>query len=568
MRQSHPVSRLSRVAQATLALVLLGTILVAVSACGGNSQLQQQAHQSQAKFDHLLQQAQMIGVPASSLQPVLQQEQQLNSVSSPFNLFSDQPANDYYKNLTTRYAQLTIQLQSTVMASTEQLQEQAQQDMQTFQVSLAQRHSQGLPVDYFTQQYNADQSLMAAAKDPKDYLAISNRAHIAKQSLDLMLSTSDQLATLKKTIDQMQGAHLDVTAMQTQYQSYQQNLTTAKVPADFQRLQVLINSAYQEAAVNSTQALPYVTAAKLNEFGQDVQLLQTYGMNPAPYQKMLDADRAQMNKTLSIQDYTNFAQRVDADMATMHNDLVQGQANYLIKQFHQEVDSWGNAHIFHDSFNGQNYVLDSGYQAAGIGSDLDYALSLASTPDDYQAMVDEANNALFNLHMMEQNYNDKTPFDQVHATDLQLLNHYKLTGQQVIVVSLTEQALRLYQNGTLVRGFQVTTGRVELPSVPGVWSVMNRQSPTVFKSPDPKGSPYWYPDTPINYAILYHRGGYFIHDSWWRVNYGPGTQFPHYDTGGDESFAGSGSHGCVNVQESQAAWLYGHTDWNTVILIY
>lgn len=568
MRVLRPEGALPRIAQATLAVMLLGTILLAVSACGGNSTLQQQAYQSQVALDHLLQQAQAIGVPASQLQPVITQKQQLNNASAPLSLFSDQPYDTYYKNLNVRYSQLTTQLQGIIATSTTQAQDQAQQDMQNFQTMLAQRRAQGFTVDYFTQQYDLDQSLMASAKNPKDYTVISNKANVAKQSLDLLLTTSGKMTTLKKTIDQMQNAHLDVTAMQTQYHNYQQDITTAKNPADFQQIMVMINAAYQQAVVNSIQALPYVTAAKLNEFTQQIQLLKTYGMDPAPYQKKLDADNERMSKTLSIQDYTNFAQQVDTDLASMHNDLIQGEAGYLIKQFHQEVTSWGQAHLFHDTFNGQNYVLDAGYDQPGIGSDLDFDLSLAATPDDYQAMVDEANNALFNLHMMEQDYNDHTPFDQVHATDMELLNRYKLMGQQVIMVSLAQQALRLYQNGKLVRGFQVTTGRVELPSVPGVWSVMNRQSPTVFKSSEPKTSPFWYPDTPINYAILYHRGGYFIHDSWWRVNYGPGTQFPHYDTGGDEAFAGGGSHGCVNVQEQQAAWLYNNTNWNTIIVIY
>jgi len=213
-------------------------------------------------------------------------------------------------------------------------------------------------------------------------------------------------------------------------------------------------------------------------------------------------------------------------------------------------------------------VLDAGYMSQGIGSDLDAALSYAQTPADLQNVVDEAQNALFNLHMMEQDYSDKTPYNQVHATDLQMLAHYNLQNQQVLMISLVEQAMRVYQNGKLVNAFQVTTGRNELPSLPGVWPTLDRLSPTTFISPDPPGSPYWYPNTPINYAILYHTGGYFVHDAWWRVNFGPGTQFPHYDTGGDESFAGDGSHGCINMQEDQAAWVYSHTNWNTIIVIY
>jgi lipoprotein-anchoring transpeptidase ErfK/SrfK len=170
--------------------------------------------------------------------------------------------------------------------------------------------------------------------------------------------------------------------------------------------------------------------------------------------------------------------------------------------------------------------------------------------------------------MLEADYNDRTPFDHTHATDMQILNHYNLMHGQVVVVSLVGQALRLYQDGKLVRGFLVTTGRPELPSLPGVWSVLSRESPTIFKSSEPPGSPYWYPDTPINYAILYHAGGYFFHDAWWRADFGPGTQFPHYDSGGDEAFAGSGSHGCVNMQEDQAAWLFSNTNWSTQIVMY
>jgi lipoprotein-anchoring transpeptidase ErfK/SrfK len=66
----------------------------------------------------------------------------------------------------------------------------------------------------------------------------------------------------------------------------------------------------------------------------------------------------------------------------------------------------------------------------------------------------------------------------------------------------------------------------------------------------------------------YHDGGYFFHDSWWRVNYGPGSNFPHYDVGGDESFAGNGSHGCINMQENDAAWLYANTSYGAAVLLY
>ena len=194
-------------------------------------------------------------------------------------------------------------------------------------------------------------------------------------------------------------------------------------------------------------------------------------------------------------------------------------------------------------------------------------LSWAYTQSDFQAVVNDEKDELFSLQMLEQDYEDKTPYNQPHKTDIELIQQYQLSGQ-IIVVSMLEQVMRVYENGKLVRSFSVTTGRVELPSLPGHWTVLARQLPTEFTSSDPPGLPYWYPPTPINYAINYHSDGYFIHDAWWRVNFGPGTQFPHYDVGGDESFAGNGSHGCINMQENDAAWLYSNTNYTTQIIVY
>ncbi len=149
------------------------------------------------------------------------------------------------------------------------------------------------------------------------------------------------------------------------------------------------------------------------------------------------------------------------------------------------------------------------------------------------------------------------------------MNHYGIAhASEVLVVSLVEQTLRYYQNGKLVRAFHITSGQFALPSPPGYWQIIDRESPTVFKSSEPKGSAFWYPDTKINFAMEYHSGGYFFHDSWWRVNYGVGTNFPHYDTGGDKSFAGDGSHGCINMAESDIAWLYPNTTYNAQVILY
>ncbi|MBE3561464.1 MAG: L,D-transpeptidase [Ktedonobacteraceae bacterium] len=567
MQTLRRVTILARLGQAALLVLLLGSMLV-TSACGGDPQVQQQASQSKTELDGALKHASDIGVPPTLLQPIIQQEQQLTSTGSPFSLFNEQSATLYYRNLTSRYTQLKIQTEGITASATEQLHTQAQQDLQTFQNTLSQYQKQGLPVQNFSKLLTNYQTQLALARLPKEYSNLSASARTATQSLNLMKIASERLKTLKDVINWMQNAHLDVGALQGQYQADQQALANATLPSQFINLNALIDAQYQQAVVHSTQALPYVTEAKLNDFAQQIKLLQSYGMDASAYQKKLDADRQALKKTMTMQEFADFAKKVDADIASMRMDLLKGQARYLVQQFHQRVDSWGRSHMYHNKYDGRDYILNSGYTLAGIGSDLDQELAWAQSAEDFQAVINDANDAIFNHQMLEQDYNNKTPYNQPHASDLQLLEHYKVMKGQVIVVSLVGQALRLYQDGKLVRAFLVTTGRYERPSLPGFWTTQSRESPTIFKSNEPKNSPYWYPDTPIHYAILYRWGGYFIHDSWWRVDYGPGTQFPHYDSGGDQFFAGNGSHGCVNVQEEQAAWLYQNTNWQTKIIIY
>ncbi|MDQ2888217.1 MAG: L,D-transpeptidase [Chloroflexota bacterium] len=553
-------------ARPLLALLLLCMLLL--SACGGDAQVHQQASQQQTQLDQLLQHAQAIGVPATLLQPVMKQKQQLEGTSAPFNLFNDQPATNYYRNIGTRYGQLLVQTQGIIDSTTAQDQSQAQHDVQSFNQNLSQARSKKQPVQYFTQQLTQLQSSLTAAKTPKGYTAVSAQSHTIGQVLDAMSATDAQLQTFKNTVNQMHLAGLDTSAMQMQYQSDQQKLAAGQATGDFQHLGTLINAQYLQAVVSTNLALPYVTVAKLSDLTSKYQFLKTNGVDISPYQQQYDTDTAMAHKIKNVQDYINFSKQVDTAIASMHDDLVTGQAKALLQQFHKEADAWSKAHMYHNKFDNKNYSLAAAYQDAGIGSMLDEELTWCYTVDDFQSMIGTINDEIYSLHMLEADYTDHTSYTKVHATDMQLLSHYKLQKGQVIVVSTIEQAMRLYQDGKLVKSFLVTTGRVELPALPGNWSVQNRESPTVFKSPDPPSSPFWYPPTPIHYAILYHHGGYFIHDSWWRADYGPGTQFPHYDSGGDEGFAGNGSHGCVNVQLDQAAWLFSHTDFNTQIIIY
>lgn len=544
--------------------------LTVATFCRGISQTQKSVCQEKAQLDQALREAAAGEVPAALLQSILKQEQQLNNANALASLVHTPSISVYETTLARRYHALLLQTQGVTSKVTAQFQSQAQQDMQMFQVALIQAQTQNIgPVTQFAAQFSQDQLLLESAHSPKDYAGISLDARMSTEALNKMGPIVTLLGGFQASLAQMQLAHLDVTVMQLQYQNDLDAFNNSTKPTDFEQLSAVLQAQYQEAVVNSIQTFPFLSAALLNAFGTQIHLLKMYGVDTSTYQATLSSDQTAMQQASSASEALTVLQQIQGDLTALQAKLTQGEAPYLVKQFHHEVDRWAKANPYHDPYDGRTYALDNAYMHAGIGGWLDGDLRSANnTPDGFQNVVNEATTMLFNLRMLEADYKDTTPYNQIHATDRQMLNHYGLQGRQVLMISLVEEAMRFYQNGTLVRSFQVTTGRQELPAPPGVWTVLDRKAPVIFTAAEPKGSPYWFPDTLVHYGILYHYGGDFVHDSWWRANYGPGTQFPHVDASGDKVFSNNGSHGCINLPKDAAAWVYKHTDWNTMIVIY
>ncbi|HWZ17827.1 MAG TPA: L,D-transpeptidase [Ktedonobacteraceae bacterium] len=306
---------------------------------------------------------------------------------------------------------------------------------------------------------------------------------------------------------------------------------------------------------------------QLLAFQQWITLMQQYNGNTTIYLQQLNIDQQALNSAKTEAAFKSTLAKLNAQVEAIKIPAMKAEIKSLQIQLEQGQSSWGQQHQYHDDYNNTNYQLGFEYGPNGIGGWVQQEFDSAQTLADYQQTIEDLNMYLTNFQAMTTNAEHNAPYNQVHQTDLQLMQHYGYMNKKVVVVSLYEQAMRVYQNGKLVKAFQVTTGRPERPSPPGTWWVEGKQSPTVFKATVPKSSPYWYPDTPIHFAMQYHSDGYFLHDSWWRADYGPGTNFPHQDSSGD-SFSSFGSHGCVNIQESNAAWLYNYVSLYTPVLVY
>jgi lipoprotein-anchoring transpeptidase ErfK/SrfK len=308
---------------------------------------------------------------------------------------------------------------------------------------------------------------------------------------------------------------------------------------------------------------------QLQAFQQWIALMQQYKGDVTTYQQQYSSDQQALQSTKSIAAYQKALQTLSTHIEAIQIPAMKAETTFLFQKLQQDATAFGKQHTYYDSYNNTTYPL--GYEYASNGATgplwLQGEISSAQTIADYQQAVEDLNMDLTNFQAMVADSSDKTPYDQVHQTDIQLMQHYDYMNSKVVVVSLAEQALRVYNNGKLVNAFQVTTGQPDLPTPPGTWWVEGKKAPTEFKATVPQSSPEWYPPTPINYAMQFHSNGYFLHDSWWRSQYGPGTNFPHLDPGGTQ-YSIHGSHGCVNMSKDNAGWLYNFVQVYTHILIY
>lgn len=130
-----------------------------------------------------------------------------------------------------------------------------------------------------------------------------------------------------------------------------------------------------------------------------------------------------------------------------------------------------------------------------------------------------------------------------------------------ITINVRRERLRAWDGRTVVMSALVTTGDAALPTPLGYFRLYARYSPYTFISPWPRSSPYWYPPSPVSFAMEF-APGYFIHDAPWRSVFGPGS-----NTGNQPGTNYGGTHGCVNVPYWAARFLYSWAPLGTPVHI-
>ncbi|HWF57989.1 MAG TPA: L,D-transpeptidase [Candidatus Dormibacteraeota bacterium] len=130
---------------------------------------------------------------------------------------------------------------------------------------------------------------------------------------------------------------------------------------------------------------------------------------------------------------------------------------------------------------------------------------------------------------------------------------------KVITISLSLQEMVFYQGGCVARATAVTTGRPQLRTPTGRFSIFYKTSPFTFISPWPPSSPFYYYPSPVSWVMEFAAGGYFIHDAPWE---GGGS----YGPGGEDNLSAA-SHGCVHTPTPVMQWAFSWTPLGTPVVI-
>lgn len=129
-------------------------------------------------------------------------------------------------------------------------------------------------------------------------------------------------------------------------------------------------------------------------------------------------------------------------------------------------------------------------------------------------------------------------------------------GSTYVEVDLSAQHMWYIVGGSVQMETDVVTGRPGMDTPPGVYSILEKQSPSVLVGEiQADGKPEY--RTPVSYWMRVTWSGIGFHDANWQSAFGGGRYVQ-----------GFGSHGCINMPPSQAGNLFSSLAVGTPVIIH
>lgn len=127
-------------------------------------------------------------------------------------------------------------------------------------------------------------------------------------------------------------------------------------------------------------------------------------------------------------------------------------------------------------------------------------------------------------------------------------------GDTYVEIDIDNQVMLYYQNGELAFQSDIVTGQVGTDTVPGAYSIWDKQSPSELTGYNPRTESDYV--QPVQYWLPFDDTGQGIHDANWQSNFGGDT------------YQVSGSLGCINTPPEKMAELYNMIEVGTPVIVF
>jgi hypothetical protein len=548
-----------------LALAALLLVAVLATACGTDP-AQPRATQARARLDAELTHATWLGLPDSTLAPIRAAERKAAANAGGWG-YSWSGAAD-------RYTALTAQLIQTEQASHDTLLQGAGSAIETFSALVGARRDDGfIEVPGYERRLGEARQMLASAESVDEIATVTHFAASQAQALTDMPAVYGQMQALQGAVAALKPLGLTADWASAAYDQDLAEFRAATGAADMTTLAHQISAQMNQLVADNVQAGPYVADAVLKQMQADITKLQGYGEATDTFQANYTADAKAIAAARTPSDYLTVLSTLADHQKQIAIPLARGRAKTDIDALQKLIDQTTATY-------GITQVYEYADSAVGIGDVRQWFREAPLQNYDnptcdwdvacrYDQVDAEATQMATNLRAMVANLSDHTARTQPHQTDLQLMTGYGFMTGEVTVVSLREQIARAYQDGKLVYTSDITTGRQSLPTPPGVLVTVSRQREVTFLPLGPVGPANGYP-TLIHYAVNFTSPtwqqfqGYYLHDAWWRLQFGVGSNLPHYDP----AAWNDGSHGCINFPESTMPGYYNWVQVGTPVIVY
>lgn len=561
---------LGRYARYAGLLVILLTFWAGALTLSGSTPAPHTALLNRQRLDRELRHAQMdLGVPRTLLANIIAQEQAVRNADRNLGENDQVAASDY--------ALLTAGTRRVEQTASVTLRDGAAGEVELLKTALTAARSQHFPYvfDYQARLEQAQQ-LLDSSHTTREYASVAARLASQLAALRAMGPAYSVFQRLRTELQTLRVAGMpsswgeaaaaqDALAFQAGVAPQQYRAIIFVMQGQMEQINAdLVGSLISNPAATLKQAQHGIDALRAASDPANAAMLQKQRDVTASALISPDAPSARLSQARLSQARLNQAQSFATQVLSMSQPLLRAQAWHDVATLGKLLAAAQRQQLL-DPFTGGHYPAAYEYANASVGyPHIVVELRAARSVEAIQAVDEDAIVMSESLRALQADLKDNSPANQPHAADLRLLQQTGLAQGKVIVVSLVEQVIRFYENGRLVNWSYITTGRPELPSPPGIHFAVSKAAPVLFVSPEARTSPLWFEPTPVHYAILYANGNDFIHDAWWRTQFGPGTQLPHYDP---IAFNG-GSHGCINLPLKAMAWVYTWTPVGAPVLVY